>query len=140
MKGAALAACLLLGAVQLVSAQEPKSLVSDLMAKGKSAFNDLKYKQADSLGRRALSYAALLSTQQKVEARRGMKFVYTAAIDIAEFNYGPYVEQLKSHGVRWVQFIGQRQKLRTMCDCGHVLIEWGVIVFGVELVRCCAEE
>lgn len=50
------------------AAQEAKSLVSDLMNKGKSAFNDLKYKQADSLGRRVLSYAALLTPSQKMEA------------------------------------------------------------------------
>jgi hypothetical protein len=51
-----------------VAAQEAKSLVSDLMVKGKSAFNDLKYKQADSLGRRVLSYSMLLTPGQKVEA------------------------------------------------------------------------
>ncbi|MBO9523651.1 MAG: ABC transporter substrate-binding protein [Nocardioidaceae bacterium] len=45
-------------------------------------------------------------TQQAVEERRGMKFVYTAGFDVAEFNYGPYVQQLKQHGVRWVQFVG----------------------------------
>lgn len=51
-----------------VAAQEAKSIVTDLMSKGKTAFNDLKYKQADSLGRRVLSYAALLTPQQKVDA------------------------------------------------------------------------
>jgi len=50
------------------AAQEAKSIVSDLMVKGKSAFNDLKYKQADSLGRKVLSYSVLLSPQQRVEA------------------------------------------------------------------------
>ncbi len=39
-----------------------------------------------------------------------MKFVYTAGIDVAEFNYGPYVQQMKSKGVRWVQFIGGYQQ------------------------------
>jgi len=52
---------------QSLGAQE-KSLVGDLITKGKAAFNDLKYKQADSLGRRVLSYSALLSAPQKVEA------------------------------------------------------------------------
>ncbi len=50
------------------------------------------------------------ATQQKVETKRGMKFVYTAGIDVADFNYGPYVQQLKSKGVRWVQFIGGYQQ------------------------------
>ena len=68
MLRAAWAAVLVAGLSQPLTAQEGKSLVSDLMVRGKSAFNDLKYKQADSLGRRALSYAALLTTQQRVEA------------------------------------------------------------------------
>ena len=49
-------------------------------------------------------------TQQKVETQRGMKFVYSSGIDVAEFNYGPYVQQLKSKGVRWVQFLGGYQQ------------------------------
>jgi hypothetical protein len=65
---AALGAAFVLAFGQPVAAQEAKSIVTDLMVKGKSAFNDLKYKQADSLGRRVLSYAALLTPQQKVDA------------------------------------------------------------------------
>jgi ABC-type branched-subunit amino acid transport system substrate-binding protein len=49
-------------------------------------------------------------TQQAVEAQRGMKFVYSSAIDVAEFNYGPYVQQMKDKGVRWVQFLGGYQQ------------------------------
>ncbi len=49
-------------------AQEAKSIVTDLMTKGKDAFNDLKYKQADSLGRKVLSYSVLLTKEQKLEA------------------------------------------------------------------------
>lgn len=49
-------------------------------------------------------------TQQNVEEQRGMKFVYTSGIDIADFNYGPYVQQMKSKGVQWVQFIGAYQQ------------------------------
>ncbi len=49
-------------------------------------------------------------TQQKVETQRGMKFVYSSGIDVAEFNYGPYVQQMKSKGVRWVQFLGGYQQ------------------------------
>jgi len=45
-------------------------------------------------------------TQQKVEEMRGMKFLYSAGIDVAEFNYGPYVQAMKSKGVKWVQFLG----------------------------------
>ena len=48
--------------------------------------------------------------QQKVEQQRGMNFVYTQPIDVADFNYGPYVQQMKSKGVKWVQFIGAYQQ------------------------------
>jgi ABC-type branched-subunit amino acid transport system substrate-binding protein len=41
-----------------------------------------------------------------VEERRGMAFVYDAAFDVAEFNYGPYVQAMKDKGVRLVQFVG----------------------------------
>ncbi len=50
------------------------------------------------------------ATQQKVSEQRGMKFVYSSGIDVAEFNYGPYVQQMKSKGVRWVQFLGGYQQ------------------------------
>jgi ABC-type branched-subunit amino acid transport system substrate-binding protein len=49
-------------------------------------------------------------TQIAVGAKRGMNWVYTAPIDVAEFNYGPYVQQMKSKGVQFVQFIGAYQQ------------------------------
>jgi ABC-type branched-subunit amino acid transport system substrate-binding protein len=45
-------------------------------------------------------------TQIQVEKQRGFNFLYTSGVDVAEFNYGPYVQQMKSKGVRWVQFLG----------------------------------
>ena len=64
------AICLaVLAAAAPVGAQEAaKSIVTDLMTKGKGAFNDLKYKQADSLGRKVLSYSVLLTKEQRIEA------------------------------------------------------------------------
>lgn len=44
--------------------------------------------------------------QQAVGAKRGIKWEYIAAIDVAEFNYGPYIQQLKDKGIKMVQFIG----------------------------------
>jgi len=41
-----------------------------------------------------------------VGKKRGMNWIYVSGIDVAEFNYGPYVQQLKSKGVRFVQFVG----------------------------------
>lgn len=83
-------------------AQEAKSIVSDLMAKGKSAFNDLKYKQADSLGRRVLSYSVLLTAPQKIEA---MQLVVAASYpeDEAEQKADvaiDYIKQLVTLGAK----------------------------------------
>lgn len=98
----AAAAALVLGLARPVAAQEAKSIVSDLMAKGKSAFNDLKYKQADSLGRRVLSYSVLLTPQQKVEA---MQLVVAASYpeDEAEQKADvaiDYIKQLITAGAK----------------------------------------
>ena len=42
--------------------------------------------------------------------KRGMDFIYQQAIDVSEFNYAPYVQQMKSKGVRYVQFLGAYQQ------------------------------
>lgn len=44
-------------------------------------------------------------SQQHHEAARGLKFVYSSAVDVTDFNYGPYVQKMKSAGVTAVQFI-----------------------------------
>jgi ABC-type branched-subunit amino acid transport system substrate-binding protein len=49
-------------------------------------------------------------SQIAVGKKRGMDWVYTTAIDVAEFNYGPYVQQMKSKGVKFVQFLGAYQQ------------------------------
>jgi ABC-type branched-subunit amino acid transport system substrate-binding protein len=49
-------------------------------------------------------------SQIAVGAKRGMNWVYTAPIDVAEFNYGPYVQQMKSKGVQFVEFLGAYQQ------------------------------
>lgn len=48
--------------------------------------------------------------QSALAAKRGFNVVYTAPVDVAEFNYGPYVQRLKGMGVEWVQFIGAYQQ------------------------------
>ena len=53
------------------------------------------------------------------ETKRGMHFNYTAGIDVAEFNYGPYVSQLKGHGVRLVQFVGPYQSAVRLAQAMH---------------------
>ncbi len=49
-------------------------------------------------------------TQIAVGAKRGVKWLYTSPVDVTEFNYGPYVQQMKSKGVQFVQFIGAYQQ------------------------------
>jgi ABC-type branched-subunit amino acid transport system substrate-binding protein len=49
-------------------------------------------------------------TQISVGAKRGMNWVYTAPIDVAAFDYGSYVQQMKSKGVQFVQFLGAYQQ------------------------------
>ncbi|WP_209716950.1 ABC transporter substrate-binding protein [Marmoricola sp. OAE513] len=44
--------------------------------------------------------------QVRSEENRGWKFALVRSFDIAEFNYGPYVQQLKSSGARIVQLFG----------------------------------
>ncbi len=48
--------------------------------------------------------------QARAMERRGMHFVYKQGIDVAEFNYAPYVQQMKDKGVRYVQFLGAYQQ------------------------------
>lgn len=48
--------------------------------------------------------------QMKAMSKQGMKFVYASGIDVSEFNYAPYVQQMKEKGVRMVQFIGAYQQ------------------------------
>lgn len=45
-------------------------------------------------------------TQVHAMESRGMKFDYVQGIDISDFNYSPYVEQLKKKGIEYVQMIG----------------------------------
>jgi ABC-type branched-subunit amino acid transport system substrate-binding protein len=44
--------------------------------------------------------------QPKAMTERGMKFVYEQGFDTAEFNYAPYVQELKDRGARHVQILG----------------------------------
>ena len=45
-------------------------------------------------------------TQIKSQERRGWKFAYTVGFDIAEFNYGPYVQKLKAANAKIVEMYG----------------------------------
>jgi ABC-type branched-subunit amino acid transport system substrate-binding protein len=45
-------------------------------------------------------------TQVSAMENRGMDFQYVQGIDISEFNYSPYVQQMKDKGIEYVQMIG----------------------------------
>ena len=49
------------------------------------------------------------ASMKSVFSKAGEKIVYYAGIDITEFNYGPYVQAMKSKGVKMVYFIGPYQ-------------------------------
>ncbi|MFL6156007.1 MAG: ABC transporter substrate-binding protein [Marmoricola sp.] len=55
-------------------------------------------------------------SQAKHEAERGLKFVVTKGIDVAEFNYAPYVTQMKAAGVTSVQFIAASPQFARMAQ------------------------
>ena len=49
-------------------------------------------------------------SQQSAMTKRGLKFVYSQAIDVSEFNYAPFVQQLKDRGAEVVFWIGAYQQ------------------------------
>jgi len=67
------------------------------------------------------SAAETARTMISVGKQRGMNWIYTSPIDVADFNYAPYVQQLKSKGVQFVQFVGapiQASRLATAMQSG----------------------
>ena len=54
--------------------------------------------------------------QAKAMTKRGMRFTYVQGIDVSEFNYGPFVQQLKDREVRYVQMIGQPAQFTRLTD------------------------
>lgn len=76
-------------------------------------FIKANYKEASQKG--AFLYlnagAAATSAQGQIRAmtKRGVKYIYTQPIDVDEFNYGPYVQQMKDKGVEYVQWLGSYQ-------------------------------
>jgi len=54
------------------------------------------------------------ATIKAVAAKLGMPFQYVAGIGITEFNYGPYVQAMKSKGIKFVMFMGAYQNTVTL--------------------------
>ena len=55
--------------------------------------------------------AAPINAKSQAEAwrRNGVNVTYEARIDVSEFNYAPYVQQLKNRDITWVQYVGPFQ-------------------------------
>ncbi len=47
--------------------------------------------------------------QINAQKRRGITYLYTQGIDVSEFNYAPYVQQMKDKGVQYLQYLGSYQ-------------------------------
>jgi ABC-type branched-subunit amino acid transport system substrate-binding protein len=54
--------------------------------------------------------------QAEAMGRRGMHFSYVQGIDISEFNYAPYVQQMKDKGVEYVQMIAAPDQFVRLAD------------------------
>ena len=65
------------------------------------------------------AYAERAQTIQHAEEARGIKVLYSAGIDVADLDYGPYVTQLKNHGVQLVQFYGGYQQAVRLAQAIH---------------------
>lgn len=48
--------------------------------------------------------------QLAVGRKLGMNWIYTTSVDVADFNYSPYVQQLKAKGVEFAYFVGAYQQ------------------------------
>src|ERR1700730_4600027 len=74
-----------------------------------------KSKYPDAASKAAFVYLSTEVTKQneasfvKAFSSRGFTFIYEQAIDVADFNYAPYVVQMKDRGVRYVQWLGSYQ-------------------------------
>ncbi|MFD4640285.1 ABC transporter substrate-binding protein [Lentzea sp. NPDC058436] len=86
--------------VNLVSSAGPDLVKSSFPgAVGAAAY---LYLNADASAQNARS-------MQKAAEARGIKFVYSQAIDITDVNYAPYVAKLKETGTKIVYWIGSAQ-------------------------------
>ncbi|ABL83515.1 ABC transporter substrate-binding protein [Nocardioides sp. XL1] len=55
-------------------------------------------------------------TQVAAMENRGMNFDYVKGIDISEFNYSPYVQEMKDKGIEYVQMIGASAQFVRLAD------------------------
>jgi ABC-type branched-subunit amino acid transport system substrate-binding protein len=99
-------------AAQSVDAQEFQNAVPDFV---KQTYGDAA-QHAAMLYINAGAAAENGKTQAAAMTKRGMKFAYVQGIDISEFNYAPYVQQLKDKDIEYVQFIGAYQQADRLAE------------------------
>ena len=82
----------------------------------------VKKNHPDAAGHAAMLYinagAASENAKTQVAAmeHRGMNFDYVQGIDVSEFNYSPYVQQMKDKGIEYVQMIGASAQFVRLAD------------------------
>lgn len=59
---------------------------------------------------RAGSVPDIQAGRQKAAEQIGFKTLYATGIDLTEFNYAPFVQQMKAKGVEYVDFVGSWQQ------------------------------
>jgi ABC-type branched-subunit amino acid transport system substrate-binding protein len=94
-------ACTTCFAAESANAHEFQNAVPDFVMKNYGEAGD----HAAMLYINAGAAAENGKTQAAAMEKRGMHFDYVQGIDIAEFNYAPYVQQMKDKGIEYVQMI-----------------------------------
>lgn len=97
---------------QSTVANEFENAVPDYVKKnypGAAAHAAMLYINAGAAAENGKVQAAAMS-------KRGMHFAYVQGIDISEFNYAPYVQQMKDKGVKYVQMIASTDQFVRLAD------------------------
>lgn len=59
---------------------------------------------------------AIMKSYVAAARKRGFKVDYVSGVDVTEFNYAPYVQQMKSKGIRFVNFLGADSQVVRMAQ------------------------
>ncbi|GAB2780262.1 hypothetical protein GCM10027020_37240 [Nocardioides salsibiostraticola] len=99
-------ACTVCFGAQSVNPSQFENAVPDFVKKNYAA----SYQKAGFLYINVGVGAQNAKSQVNAMTKRGMKFLYVQPIDVSEFNYATYVQQLKDRGVEVVFWIGAYQQ------------------------------
>ncbi|MFC6344188.1 ABC transporter substrate-binding protein, partial [Nocardioides hankookensis] len=105
-------ACTTCFAAEAANSHEFQNAVPDFVLKGYGDAGQhaaMLYINAGAAAENGKSQAAAME-------KRGMHFDYVQGIDISEFNYAPYVQQMKDKGVEYVQIIGSTAQFTRLAE------------------------